>query len=241
MNTKHLQTVLPKAMFAAAIAAGLGLPIMGSLSTVSVVRAADEDLPDVPRDAKKMEQSSDSASFHVPARGQVWLYDTNTKEVVHSITVSPNNTYSFNTKKDEIFVNETPGPKTNLDPKHTYQIYYVDWATRKANAKASGKGEAAEKEEEETWVVPKGAKHVAQGKNGANVEFKPEVDGTIYLFDRTSGDLLNTFKVHKGDSFVAEPKKNGVYLNDKEILKNAGMAKDHSYRLWFAVKPASAS
>jgi len=238
MNTKHLHT----ALFAAAIATGLGLPIAGPWSPVSVVRAAaDEDLPDVPKDAKKVEQSSESASFHVPSRGQVWLYDVNEKEVVHSITVSPGNTYSFDTSKDLILVNETHGPKTDLNPKHTYRIYYVDWAERKAAMKSSGKDEAAQKEEEESWVVPKGAKHVAQGKNGANVEFKPEVDGTIYLFDRTSGDLINTFKVHKGDSFVAEPKKNGVYLNDKEIVKDAGLVKDHSYRLWFAVKAAPAT
>lgn len=221
MNTKHLSNLLPKFVLGAALATGLGLPIAGPLSAVRVAHAED-DLPDVPRDAKRVEESKSSATFKVPGKGQVWLYDVNTKDVIHSITVNPGNTYSFDTSKDLVLVDKTHGPKMDLDPKHTYRIYYVNFSDRKG----------VEADKKDLFDIPKRAKHVADGK-GVDLKFSADADGTLYLVDRTAGELVNVFRVRDGEAFVVEPTHDRVVVNDKIELKNAGLKTDIDYRLWF--------
>jgi hypothetical protein len=222
----------------AGLAIAFGLPVGAVRAAQDPVKLRDrednDEVPGIPREAKVVKEEKREAKFELPDKGQVWLYDVDSKKTLHSIALNKGDTYAFNSKEDHVYVNGREGEKLSLNADHTFRIYFVTAEARDAKNDRD-RDRDRDKDRDTKRVVPDTAKKVMDGKD-EEFSYKAEEDGMAYLWDNTNNKLIETFHLTPGDRLTISPKSNAMSVNGKTVSRDIELSRHVEYRLLWDVK-----
>ena len=209
--------MIHKSPFIAFAALAVGLAGFHA-QTHAAGREPEDKIPEIVDEAKVVKEGTGRIEYTAREKGQVWLYDVEDRQAKHSISVSPGDRYSIDPREDRVYFNDRDAAKVSLDNDHRYRIYYVTAEERDARHDRSDekRKDAKESRKPEKARVPDTAQMVAEGRD-KDLTVELNRAGTIYLWDHSNNEVINTFNVNKGQTLVVSPGNNTVTLDGKRV------------------------
>jgi len=188
---------------------------MGPRQAPNVPRA-----PGVPEYALLKGEGNNQVEYTADNDGSVWVTDTDSKDVIYSGRVVRGDRVSIDPTRHVLMVNSQAITNQSL-PDHNFQIYFTAESVATPAAATISPWPAA---------VPVDA--VLRNEGTPRSQLIADADGTVWVVDATTNQLLYSGRVLKGDTLTIDAEANALTLNNRPAY-TSDLPRHDRYSIFF--------
>jgi hypothetical protein len=212
--------------------AHLGMVTAISLAPLAIAGGCGSSRPaDVPKSASLKTQGNDRVVYTADDNGRVWIADHGTNDILYSGYMRRGDRLVLDPGGNRVTINDQVVAHRDIG-RRDRDIYFQPGPA----------GHGAELTQNDLQVdrpaqIPAAASLKGEGKD--RVEFSPNRDGSVWVTDADTKNVVYMGRMARGQTLVIEPKDNRLAINGQPVY--SGNLPNHDHRVFFlANEPVAA-
>lgn len=180
----------------------------------------------VPSEAHRVAMGEHVLTYTAEHTGTAYVADRATQRLVVATDVRPGDRIRVDPTDDSVLVNGRRVSDQNLESTHDHAIYFV------RRDDAAGARLSAERE---MPAALRDGRLVAWGRG--EIGYRAEDDGRLYVWDKSSREIVYETDVRRGDRIVVSPDRDFISMDVAGSRSDPGryrLYRDHDYELYFS-------
>ena len=186
----------------------------------------------IPRGSELVKDEKGKIRWSADESGTFYLYDVNKDFVRYSGPVRRGQEVIVMPGDDIIYVDQRAVSHENLQHDNRHRIYFARGLRDNVTESDRGEGRRTGGAGDPGRTIPKGSTLITQGR-GDLVINSSKRQGTIYIYDEDSRNVIYTADLDKGNSFKLNVNNGVVYVNSKKFA-TVSVPRGHTLSLYMS-------